>query len=79
MSEVSDETLQHHNKDVFLYSICHLFSRIVLKKISPNQLCEFRNVERNHNKVIKINADINYHEKYSFFLHFFRLKKKQKN
>ena len=58
MSEVSDETLQRPITHILLLSIASFNSRIVLRKLESNQICEFRNVEREYKKVIKLKADI---------------------
>ena len=62
MSEVSDETLQRPKINILLLSICFFYSRVVLKKLESNQTNEFRNVERNYKKVLKLKADISYLE-----------------
>ena len=60
--QVLMEKIQSENGvvEIFLLSIASFNSRIVLRKLESNQICEFRNVEREYKKVIKLKADISY-------------------
>ena len=50
--------------DVLFFSITKLYSRIVLNKISPENLLLYRQVEKNLKKQCKIKADIIYLKTY---------------
>ena len=45
-----------------ILAIVKLYSRVILKKIPSNALVEYRKVENNYKKLLKINADIKYLE-----------------
>ena len=46
------------NPDFIILAIVKFYSRVVLKKISNVALAQYRKVENDYKKLLKINADI---------------------
>ena len=59
MPHVDGKTL-HATKNIFLLSLTHFYSRIILKKLNPDQIGCHRKVERFLTKIVKLKADIKF-------------------